>query len=146
MHTNLICHTLLYDDAGLFLVMRRASDESVLPGQWDVPGGSLEGRETPLDCAKREVKEEAGIKIPSQEVDLAFHTSTIDEDKGERFVRLLFIYGPVWSDVVVNEEHDAYKWVEPEVAREDLQLVAYLHECFESIESNTHSLSRLTDT
>jgi 8-oxo-dGTP diphosphatase len=33
------------------------------PGTWNFPGGHLELNEEVFECAKREVQEEAGIKI-----------------------------------------------------------------------------------
>ena len=38
------------------------------PGQWDLPGGGREGRETPEACALREAGEEFGLAIPPQRI------------------------------------------------------------------------------
>jgi len=143
MNTNLICHTLMYDNSGSFLIMRRAKDESVLTGYWDIAGGSLDGRESPLECAKRETKEESGVSPGLQDLDIAFHTSNIDEGKGERFVRLIFIYGPVDNSVVLSKEHDKFKWVNPKTAKKEFQLVDYLEDCFKTIAKKSHNLYQL---
>jgi 8-oxo-dGTP diphosphatase len=52
---------LCVDDEGRVLLSRRAipPDE----GRWDFPGGFLEEGEHPLDGARRELKEEAGVEI-----------------------------------------------------------------------------------
>jgi 8-oxo-dGTP diphosphatase len=48
---------------GKFLLMKRADNDTFLPGVWEIPGGKLEFGENPLDGAKREIKEEAGLDI-----------------------------------------------------------------------------------
>jgi mutator protein MutT len=35
------------------------------PGEWSVPGGSIESGETPIDAAARELKEETSIDVTS---------------------------------------------------------------------------------
>jgi 8-oxo-dGTP pyrophosphatase MutT (NUDIX family) len=122
--------------------MRRSEDETVLQGYWDIPGGSLHGEESPLDCVIREAKEEAGLEIEAP--DLAFHTSNIDESKGERFVRLIFIIGPTNGEVSLSEEHDKFEWVDPAKAPKKLKLVDYLNDFFKVISLESHQLSRLT--
>ncbi len=34
-------------------------------GKWNGPGGKMKAGETPIDCVKREVREESGLDIPS---------------------------------------------------------------------------------
>lgn len=51
------------DDNSLFLLLR--SPYVSEPGRWGVPGGTLEGQETPSQAAKRETKEEVG-SLPKQ--------------------------------------------------------------------------------
>ena len=51
------------DDERL-LLSRRASEP--FAGKWDLPGGFLEEREHPLDCLRRELREEAGIEFSAE--------------------------------------------------------------------------------
>lgn len=141
MNTNIICHVLIHDESGNFLITRRSENESVLSGYWDIPGGSLEGRESPVDCVNREAQEESGLEVENP--NLAFHTSNIDESKGERFVRLIFIARAGNTSVSISEEHDKFEWVTPEEAQSDFQLVDYLEDCFESIKNKSHNLNYL---
>jgi 8-oxo-dGTP diphosphatase len=48
-------------DDGRLLLSRRAFEP--FAGKWDLPGGFLEEGEHPLDCLRRELREEAGIEI-----------------------------------------------------------------------------------
>lgn len=47
---------------GLFLATQRPDDRP-LAGFWELPGGKLEGRETPAEALDRELAEELGINI-----------------------------------------------------------------------------------
>jgi mutator protein MutT len=49
------------DGEGRVLLSRRAHDP--FAGMWDIPGGFLEEGEPPLDCVRRELREEAGIEL-----------------------------------------------------------------------------------
>jgi 8-oxo-dGTP diphosphatase len=47
--------------SGRFLLLKRTGSHG--EGTWCPPGGHLEFQESPEDCARREVREEAGIRI-----------------------------------------------------------------------------------
>jgi ADP-ribose pyrophosphatase YjhB (NUDIX family) len=49
------------DGEGRLLLSRRGVDP--FQGMWDFPGGFLDEEEHPLDCVRRELKEEAGIEV-----------------------------------------------------------------------------------
>ena len=44
-----------------YLIGRRGPNEKS-PGLWEFPGGKIEKGETPIECIKRELKEELNIK------------------------------------------------------------------------------------
>lgn len=51
----------------LLTLLRDDVDHIPFPGHWDLPGGGPEGRETPVDCALRELSEEFGlVLVPSR--------------------------------------------------------------------------------
>ncbi|MEZ1441404.1 NUDIX domain-containing protein, partial [Pseudomonas shirazica] len=39
------------------------------PGYWDFPGGGREGRETPAECALRELEDEFSIRLEEPRID-----------------------------------------------------------------------------
>jgi ADP-ribose pyrophosphatase YjhB (NUDIX family) len=54
---------LLVDERGRLLLGRRANEP--YQGRWDIPGGFLEEDEHPLDCLRRELREETGLDVES---------------------------------------------------------------------------------
>lgn len=50
----------------LLVALRDDFDHIPFPGYWDLPGGGREGRETPVECARRELNEEFGLLLDPQ--------------------------------------------------------------------------------
>ncbi len=46
-----------------YLVTRRSLVNDYKPGEWDIPGGTIEFDEDPAECLKREFLEETNLKI-----------------------------------------------------------------------------------
>ena len=44
------------------LLCKRSPEES-LPNQWSIPSGHIEGKESPMEAANREFKEETGLTV-----------------------------------------------------------------------------------
>lgn len=63
MHKGLIVHTVIANDRGEVLILQRSQHDDVLPGYWDIPGGTLEDGEDPAQGAIREIQEETGLDI-----------------------------------------------------------------------------------
>ena len=57
------CVSVLVVSHGNVLLGRRADTASIMPGKWCLPCGHVEGDESFLDAAKREVREETGVEI-----------------------------------------------------------------------------------
>ncbi len=55
---------LVIDDSGKILLFLTHFDPEVgLPPRWITPGGGIDGNETPVEAAVRELHEETGLKI-----------------------------------------------------------------------------------
>jgi 8-oxo-dGTP pyrophosphatase MutT (NUDIX family) len=76
-------------------------DRDDLPGEWEwgCPSGSRFPGESVEVCARRELEEETGLRLPIQLAleDVTWPGFTAEAD-GEASIRL-------------SEEHDAYRWV-----------------------------------
>ena len=65
-HSMPTASALVVDEDGRILFSKRANDPAA--GKWDLPGGFLEEGEHPLDCVRRELREEAGIGLADEQL------------------------------------------------------------------------------
>lgn len=96
---------------GRVLLLRRAADDPVGAGDWEIPGGKLDFGEQLELALVREVREEAGIDITVQQVRYAttFHTGP------DRQIILLSYQCHTEQDaIILSEEHSAYEWATKE--------------------------------
>ena len=70
------------------LILKRAEDESFLPGTWEVPGGGIEEGETLEEGVIRETKEEAGLDVVPQQL---FGYFEYLDGRGQKTVNLNFL-------------------------------------------------------
>ncbi len=115
------------NDEHKILITRRAQRNDVLPGIWDIPGGTLEDGEDPYDGAMREVKEETGLAIAKPK--LFFQKSNVDDSKKKQFITLVFRATYLGGEIRLNpEEHDQYAWINAsEIGK--YKAVDYVPEC-----------------
>jgi 8-oxo-dGTP pyrophosphatase MutT (NUDIX family) len=103
---------------GAVLMLRRSANASDHLGEWAFPGGGVEGDETVEDAARREAIEEVGTHYYG---DLEPWTRRVRD--GVDFT-LFRQHVPERFDPVLNEEHDAFQWVD---TRADSEFVESEH-------------------
>jgi mutator protein MutT len=94
------------NETGRFLIARRSSLVNN-SGQWNFFGGKVDQGETPKAAARRELAEEAGIKLP---LPLFLKLGKVTLNSGFRFyyfrVKVEHEFRPK-----MNNESDLHKWV-----------------------------------
>jgi len=144
MNKGLITHCIIFNNKNQILILKRDEANDVLPNYWDIPGGTLEDKENPIDGTIRETKEEAGIDINN--LSLFFHTSNIDENKNKQFIRLIFITKYNGGEIKVNHgEHNDYKWIGLDDLK-NFKTVDYLYDCFKMLKNKNHELISFTNS
>jgi mutator protein MutT len=96
----------IMNEKGEILLQKRTADKVRNPNKWAKTGGQVDSGESVEHAIYREVKEELGIEIPKEQINIVnIHKSS---DKNKRFAyNFLFI---------VNYQIDEYKLQKEEVA------------------------------
>ena len=133
MTVKLIAHTLIEKD-GRYLLIKRSKIKrcrpNVYPSYWDIPGGSVEENELPIEAALREAMEEVNQKL---QIDKIIHEdSQFDASKDTVFTRLVYA-GRIMEqrDIILDsEEHTDFVWISSLEDIESDLVVPYLLEIF----------------
>lgn len=84
---------LLVDDAGRVLVQQRP-EGTAMAGLWEFPGGKIEAGESPEAALVRELAEELGITVRTEEcVPVTFASAAL----GQKHLVLLLFRCPAWE-------------------------------------------------
>lgn len=98
-------HVVIIND-GKVLILRRSATDQWMPGHYGLPGGKIDGSETPAEAISRECKEEAGLNVKPE--DLIF-LSKVSKEKQHAFYCTKNFSGEPKLDF----EHDDFKWINP---------------------------------
>ncbi|ENO12079.1 ADP-ribose pyrophosphatase [Thermoplasmatales archaeon SCGC AB-539-C06] len=105
---------------GKFLLGKRKNTHGA--GHWQLPGGHLEFNEKFEDCAKREVLEEAGVKIKN--IRLCTVTNDIFKKEGKHYITIFMISD--WQKgtpkTMEPDKCEGWIWVTKETAPKPLFL------------------------
>lgn len=108
----LVANTTIINQQGEILLVRRSANDEFMPGSWDLPGGTVEEKEHPIDAAVRETEEEAGLLVSNLKP-LTVH-SIWDTKKKQQFVTIIFYTKKYRGRLKLNpDDHDDYVWVKP---------------------------------
>jgi len=115
MLTHIVAKTVVFDEAGKVLVLRRSADDTHRPGGDDFPGGKVEEGEGIFEGAVREIAEEAGLQMSPSDLQLIFATTkagyNTDHKTDINIVWLGFVAKlPKSQAVTLSHEHQSFKW------------------------------------
>ena len=95
---------------GKILIVRRSLSDDHLPGVWETVGGGMDEEHDPQVALAREIGEETGLDV---QVGEPFYVFTFRKQTGEFKVGISFLCDTENDTVVLSEEHDEYRWIEP---------------------------------
>lgn len=106
-HQKVAVHALIKRD-GKYLLTRRSQLNDYKPGEWDIPGGSVEFSEDPQKALEREVDEESKLKVKiGKPVHIYSHVSNLNRHQFQIIYECEYLSG----EVKLNpEEHDQAAW------------------------------------
>ncbi len=106
---NLAAHAVIADRRGRLLLLRRPETSEYNAGRWEFPGGRIDQGEGIHDALVREVREETGLDVQPGRL-----LGAGDQERREgRVVHLVLAAAAPEREIVLSEEHDAYRWVTP---------------------------------
>lgn len=111
---TLIAHGIIVDN-GRVLLIKRSKIKRGKPNynalRWDIPGGTVETKESPRQAVIREIKEE--VNCDSEVRKIIFDSYEYDIEKERSFVTLVYHVNLVDSNNIIldPEEHIEYRWV-----------------------------------
>lgn len=98
----------VHNNNGDILLLRRSSDDDIEPLKWSLPGGKVDKGENIEEAAVRELFEETGIVVDK----VMYITSIKNQD--ESISSYFSVDLDKNSSVSISDEHEDYKWVNPE--------------------------------
>ena len=124
MRTIVVAKTIIFNEDGKLLRMRRSEDDNHRPGGTDLPGGRIDDGEVIEAGAMREVYEETGIALEADAMQACFSYCDIaynaDFDEDMNVVWLGFITTlPHGQEVKLSHEHQGFEWLHIDAALKD---------------------------
>jgi len=108
------------DGEAEFLLLRRAKDEELYPGMWQMITGRIEADETAVECARREIREETGIECPTLVVVPYIASFYFAPDDSIHHVPVFAAEVAGDAPVHLSDEHDEHAWLSFDAAWERL--------------------------
>lgn len=95
---------------GKLLIVKRAEDDEVDGGAWELPGGKIDFGEEPEAALIREIREEAGVGVT---VGGIMYASSFLSDPARQVIILAYRCTADGEAVTLSFEHSDYRWVNP---------------------------------
>jgi ADP-ribose pyrophosphatase YjhB (NUDIX family) len=104
-------HAVLFSELGSILLLK--THPFVEDGQprWTLPGGKIEGEDTPGEGLLREIREETGLT--NVEVIMPFYTCRWGYEDPMKYSVVYLARIPGQPEPVLNEENADFMWVDP---------------------------------
>ena len=104
---SLTMKTVIVDEQGRTLLIRRSKDNKNFTGKWEWPGGKVDPGEDFAVAAIREAKEETGL-----DVELTAVAGVAQSEMARAYVAMLCMEARViGGEMQLSHEHDAFQWV-----------------------------------
>lgn len=100
------------DEQGRILLARRAAE--VFDGAWDLPGGFVDEDEHPLDCIRRELREETGLDAEPLEFLGAWMDRYSEDESGPSTLNLYWTARIVGGDPQAADDVSELRWFAPD--------------------------------
>ncbi|MFA5747259.1 MAG: NUDIX domain-containing protein [Candidatus Paceibacterota bacterium] len=96
-----------------YLLLHYAGASPKAKGYWDLPKGHLEGEETEMEAAYREIREETGLKGLSFFPGFRWPIKYFFRAKGQTIFKTVafFLAETKQKEVVISDEHIGYEWL-----------------------------------
>ncbi len=95
---HLVVHIWLFTEDGRILLTQRSANKETAPLKWECNGGSVLKGETPIDGAIRELKEEIGIELKRNQLNVLKK-----ERRDEDFQDFLFAYYAIVPEEIIDK-------------------------------------------
>ena len=103
---GLTMRSVIKNEEGKILVLRRHPKSKTQPHKWELPGGKIEKGEFFDEALIREVKEETNLNVKVGD----FCEAVQDDYPHKRTVQLIMYSKDITGDVEISDEHDDWKW------------------------------------
>jgi 8-oxo-dGTP pyrophosphatase MutT (NUDIX family) len=116
----LITRSIVLNQEGQILLIRRSDKDTYNPGLWELPGGKLDEGQDISNALEREVFEETGLLVIPKDR-LAYFESVVltsGKYKGLPYLTIIGISTSKSKKVRLSEEHSEYKWCSVDEAYE----------------------------
>ncbi len=95
-----------------YLLLRRAAEEKLYPLLWQMVTGRIEAGEAAIEAAKREIREETGIRAAEVAVVPYVASFYFPPDDSIHHVPVFAVEVPEDTEIQISSEHSAFEWLD----------------------------------